>query len=375
MIAFPVVLMLPPSGTSRSEQWVAAGRLAAARDLARRLGRIRGVASIHVLAGNRSDSESLHELGVKSLPAPPGSFHFGRALADIITEQGFERCAYFGGSSAALMVEQALEDVFDRVAQHEHPFAVVNNYHSTDWIVLNHAPELTRLWESLPKDNPLGWVLYHEAGYEVHSLAPSAASRVDIDTPSDLFMLHQHPDLGAELDSFLASAPPEQLIKVQRVQDVMQSPASTLTLIGRASAHLWHTLEQRTQIWIRAFVEERGMIASGRLARAEVQSILGEILEVWGPRRFVERLTRVSDAVLWDTRVWMAHRGPWPSAADRFASDLGWVDEIEDTTLRELIRAVQEAASPIVTGGHGVVSGGVYALVESFESESHHPSR
>ncbi len=70
-------------------------------------------------------------------------------------------------------------------------------------------------------------------------------------------------------------------------------------------------------------------------------------------------------ALLWDNRVWMAHRGLWPSAADRFASDLGWAEQVNHPDLAALTRALHGARIPILTGGHSLVSGSLLALLES----------
>jgi hypothetical protein len=128
---------------------------------------------------------------------------------------------------------------------------------------------------------------------------------------------------------------------------------------------MWSQLERKTQIWVRLFVEERGMVASGRLEHGEVRSLVAQALEDAGPRAFVQQLQLLSDAVLWDTRVWMAHRGSWPSAADRYAADLGWAREVRDRATRRLTREISRASIPILTGGHGVVSGSAYALLET----------
>jgi len=74
------------------------------------------------------------------------------------------------------------------------------------------------------------------------------------------------------------------------------------------------------------------------------------------------------EAVFFDTRVVLAHHRLWPSAADRYASDLGLADRIQDSFLREFTAAAVNAPIPIVLGGHGVVSGGLYALVEIAEA-------
>jgi hypothetical protein len=64
----------------------------------------------------------------------------------------------------------------------------------------------------------------------------------------------------------------------------------------------------------------------------------------------------------------MAAAGGWPSAADRYAADLGWVEQITDPNLLRLSRAIQGSTIPILAGGHGVVAGGIYALLESMEA-------
>ncbi len=107
------------------------------------------------------------------------------------------------------------------------------------------------------------------------------------------------------------------------------------------------------------------MVASGRLQAGEVRPLLAEAAESWGAEAFIRRLEQMADGVLWDTRVWMAHRGGWPSAADRFAADLGWTDQVADPALRALTAAINRARIPILTGGHGLVSGDVLALLET----------
>jgi len=361
--------MLPPAGSSPAEHWVAEGRRAAARDLLRRLLVLDLVDQVLVLAAEQTDRDDLADLGGIPLIVPEGRFHFGHILARTVEEGNYQRLAYFGGGSAPLMTTDLLLEAFDRMLTAEGPMAVVNNYHSSDWVVLNHAQSLIPLAARLPTDNPLGWVLDHEAGFDVHALPPSAATRNDIDTPTDILLLLHHPNIGMDLKEFLAQAPREWLKRIDSLRKVMKTPASTLILIGRASSHVWQTLEQVTQIWVRIFVEERGMVASGRVARGEAKSLIGEVLDMWGAQIFVEHLSSMSDAVLWDTRVWMAHRGAWPSAADRFAADLGWDDQVEDAALRELTHAINQASIPIVTGGYGVVSGGVYAMLEVIEED------
>ncbi len=362
--AIPVILMTPPHGPSPAEQWMAKGRRAASLDLIYLLSQVEALGQVYALAADSKDREAFEAAGAIALESTRDTFHFGEELAGIAERGNHDSLAYFGGASAPLLQEDLLTHAVETLNRVGERAAVVNNFHSTDWGLLNCAHLLSSLAERLPSDNPLGWVLEHDAGFFVHALEPSAATRVDLDTPADLMLLSNHPALGKELSSFLAQAPDAQRKRLEEIRSVLSSPGSTMIVIGRSSSDAWRQLERRTQIWVRLFVEERGMAASGRLERGEVRSLVAQLLEDMGAESFVEELSSLSDAVLWDTRVWMAHRGKFPSAADRFAADLGWVDQIEDPALHRLTHAVNDAAIPIVTGGHGVVSGGVYALVD-----------
>jgi hypothetical protein len=72
----------------------------------------------------------------------------------------------------------------------------------------------------------------------------------------------------------------------------------------------------------------------------------------------------MAQAVLVDTRLLLAHHLLWPAAADRYHSDLGQWQAIADPWLRDLSRAGVESGVPVVLGGHGVVAGGLYAMVD-----------
>ena len=68
--------------------------------------------------------------------------------------------------------------------------------------------------------------------------------------------------------------------------------------------------------------------------------------------------------MIFDSRVLMAAEGIHPDAADRFASDLYWLNSIRDPWLRDFTQAAAEAPIPVILGGHSVVAGGLYALAE-----------
>lgn len=362
MEPIPVLLMLPPAGRTRAEGWVAQARRAASLDLLSRLQRVPQAGAISVLAAAPEDQRELQRGGARLLKASAGEFHFGRVVAEILRQEGWPTLAYFGGASAPLAGEVFLREAFQRAGTGR---AVVNNYHSTDWAIVGDAAVLIQMAERLPTDNPIGWVLDHEAGLAVESLPSSAASRADIDTPADAALLRDHPDAGPEMRSFLGALPESLAETLVRLRRVIETPARTLAVIGRVSSDAWQALEAHRRIWVRVFSEERGMLASGRLARGEVRSFIGSAVDRMGAEAFLSEMAGMADGLVWDTRVWMAQRGPWPPASDRFAADLGWAADVSDPSLRALTEAAASAPLPVLMGGHGVVAGGLLALLES----------
>jgi len=137
-----------------------------------------------------------------------------------------------------------------------------------------------------------------------------------------------------------------------------------MLVAGRVPSYAWRYLEEETACQVRIFSEERGMEASGKVERGEVRSLLGFYLEEVGPRQFFQALGELVDLALLDSRVLFAHLGRQPTAADRFWSDLLRPEEIEDPLVREFTARALEAPVPIVLGGHSLVAGGLYALVE-----------
>ncbi len=360
----PAIIMLSPWGSSEAERWMATARAAAASDLVSRLRDLPQYDPILLLAADESDVDRLTAAGATPIPYRQTGFHFGRVLAETVRTQGLDRLAYFGGASAPLVHAGLLRELAERLGEAGARHAVVNNLHSTDWGLIDGSQPLLSLRERLPLDNALGWVLKHEAGYAVTDLPPTAASRLDLDTPTDILMASGHPDAGPQLTKFLGNLSPNWLERRERIQTLLATPAGHLTLIGRVLPRAWIGLGRKTQLWIRVFAEERGMIASGRHAADQVRSLIHELVGVAGAAGFAGYLAELADGVLWDTRVWMSARGGWPSAADRFAADLVWPEAIADPTLRELTQAIEAAPIPIMAGGHGVVAGGLLAMLE-----------
>jgi len=246
---------------------------------------------------------------------------------------------------------------------------ITNNFYSSDFAAFGPTSAL----EGHPppdNDNELAWLLGEKIGLPVRELPRSGATQFDIDTPVDLLTLAVHPGAGPRARSFLDSLALDTF-PLDTALPFMLDREATILVAGRVSSATWSYLERETACSTRVLSEERGMRASGRQARGEVRSLLGYFLDAVGLVRFFESLAAMGQAVFLDNRVLFAHRGLWPSAADRFYSDLRQPAQIHDPFVRALTEAAMAATIPFIMGGHSLVSGGMYALVEAAWARGH----
>jgi hypothetical protein len=304
------------------------------------------------------------DIGVayQTVISSPGSIHVGRYLSDLAQKFNLDRLLYFGGGSAPLLADETLTGVIERLTANDR-LVIANNRFASDWAAVAPASAIAAWIERLPQDNMLGWVLSAEGGLPVEDYPASAASRLDIDTPVDLITLAAHPRTKPYLRRYLDSLPLNGQPLAQLLK-TLATPASHLFIAGRLGPAPWQTLNKATQCWIRVFSEERGMVSSGRQARGEVFSFFADYLSAIGPESFFEKLSGQVQAALIDSRALMAHHHLWPDEADRFASDLGLVEVIKDTWLREFTAAAMAAPIPVLLGGHSLLAGDLFAFCE-----------
>lgn len=359
--------MVGGGGDSAVERAIRQAREAAARDLLEALLGADLVGRVVVATDDAAWAADLEMPSVELDLDPPGvPFHFGQRLSGLIRRHRVERALYAGGGSAPLMSLDDWRNALDGLGAGG-PAAVVNNLHSSDWVAFYPAHELAAVVAAQDRDNALGWVLAREVGIPTRALAPSAASRFDLDTPADLLVARAHARTGPHLRAALGRLGWSDR-PVEGVLHVMGEEGRHLAVVGRSSSATWSALERATQCWVRLFVEERGMIASRRLARGEVRSLLADFLERVGIEGFFAELASLVDAVLMDSRVILGARGLWPSAADRFNADLLQWEAVQEPFLRRFSRAASEASVPILMGGQSVVSGGLMALLDVLEA-------
>lgn len=366
-----LVIMTGSSERSEVERMVALARQAITLDTVERALAVEAIGRIVIVTDSASLAESLSRPEAVEgrgkpvhieLEAPGEEFHFGRRLRELIIEQGMEKVFYIGGGSSALLSTEEMGRIAETLLSTDE-VVIANNFYSTDFAAFAPAQAIESI-EPPIVDNDLAWLLVEQAGLPCKELPRTAATQLDVDTPTDLMTLKPHPGVGPHTRRYLDSLELDTSHIEQALEFLTDRDAEVL-VAGRVSASTWAYLEEETACRVRLFAEERGMRASGRQARGEALSLLGFYLEEVGLERFFATLAEMSQAAFLDSRVLFAHRGIWPPAADRFYSDLRQPKKINDPWVRRFTEAAIEASIPVVLGGHSLVSGGLYALVEA----------
>ena len=360
-----LVIMTGSSEGSEVERMVALARQAITLDTVERALAVEAIGPIVLATNSASLAENLRGMPVHvELGTAGEEFHFGRRLRELINKYGIDKVFYIGGGSSALLSSEEMGRIAETLLSTDE-LVIANNFYSTDFAAFAPAQAINSIEPpTLTLDNDLAWRLVKRAGLPCKELPRSAATQLDVDTPTDLMTLKPHPGVGPHtrryLDSLeLDTSHIEQALKFFTDRD------TEVLVAGRVSASTWAYLEQETACRVRLFAEERGMRASGRQAWGEALSLLGFYLEEVGLERFFATLAKMSQAAFLDSRILFAHRRMWPSAADRFYSDLRQAEKISDPWVRRFTETAMEAPIPVVLGGHSLVSGGLYALVET----------
>ncbi len=357
------------SEASEPERMVSLARQAVSLDLVERALQVPAIGPIIVATNSAPLAGQLAGRPViVDRDSPDRPFHFGRRLQQIVTRYDLRRCFYVGGGAGPLLGSGQLAEVAARLLAADR-LVVTNNFYSSDLAAF--TPTSALAGRPPPEnDNELAWLLGDGAGLPVHELPRSGATQFDVDTPVDLLTLAAHPGAGPHARACLNRLALDTEAIDAALPLFLDRDAEVL-VAGRVGSATWSYLERETACRTRIIAEERGMRASRRQARGQVRSVLGYYLDAVGLERFFHSLATLGQAILLDNRVILAHRGLWPSAADRFYSDLRRPAEVRDPFLRDLTAAAMAAPVPVIMGGHSLVSGGVYALVEAAWARGH----
>lgn len=320
-----------------------------------------------VCTGRRELAAQAQAVGAEVDFDPPGlPFHFGERMQALIRERGLTAVCSMGGGAAPLISLDEMQTI-GRLFQERRRFVAANNVYSADIVAFAPADAVLNI-PPPPMDNSLALALHYDAGLPLVSLPRTLGLHFDVDTPSDVLVLAVHPDRGPRVDVSLADAALD-LAPLQAAKKTLVDPTKDVFIFGRLGGPLFSYLDERARCRIRLLSEERGMKALGRDVRGEVRSLLGYMVDTVGAAGLVRLLETLCSTAFLDSRVLMAHARKAVGAADRFYSDLKMPEHIRDPWLRELTAAAAESSVPILLGGHGLVHGGIWALVDAAHRE------
>ncbi len=347
---------------SEIERTLAGVRQAVLLDNISKMQHLGNVGTIYLFTNFPWLAEEAQAMGVRIWQSEEGggAFHFGRALRDLINKENLENIFYIGGASLPFVTVQELQEICDLLLQNEE-IVYSNNAQSADVVAFTPGGLINRI--DPPKmDNILAVSLRDGTGVAHRLFKNSTGLLFDLDTPADLLVLAGSPFVGPRTHQRLKTLRLD-LSRLDRAKAVLRGDYEEILLLGRVGAPLVALINHNLKARLRIFSEERGMKALGREERGEVVSLMGFFFEEVGPRRFVGYLEKVAHCAFLDTRVLMAHLKLHPSTEERFLSDLGAWEELQDPALREFTRAAVESSIPILCGGHSLVLGGLWALV------------
>jgi len=289
-------------------------------------------------------------------------FHFGRTLQQVVRESEADSVIYLSGAALPLISQAEIRWILEALSRPT-PTVVVNNLQSVDLVAWSPASNVERITPP-ENDNLLGWLL-RETGMERVLIPNSAGIHFDLDTPTDFLTLGLS-GLGGPrtLAALKAVNWPLALDRLTTAANVLTTDLPEVALIGRVGTPIVDHFNKNLRVRLRLFSEERGMKATGREEEGKVFSLIGDLVDELGPDRFFRHLERICDAAFFDTRVLFANRGRRVTEWDRFHSDLGMPERIQDPFVRAFTAAALAAKVPIVLGGHSTVSGGLWLLVD-----------
>lgn len=289
-------------------------------------------------------------------------FHFGQWLVRMVKKYRPHNLFYWGGGASPLITREIIESLSASIISGK-DILYTNNFFSSDWVVFTPARACLKITPP-PLDNNLAYYLWKEAGLRSIYIDPSVEIVGDVDTPADLLVLSKLPGAGRKTQKYLNSLP-LNTSRVEKFTELLKN-RSRIFLYGRVGSSLFKYLDKRSPCSFRIISEERGMRAFGRVARGEVRSILGFMFDQMGIDKTFDFIESLADAAVMDSRVTFYHLRKYVSTPDRFYSDLGLYENIEDPWVRDFTQRVVESSIPILTGGHSLILGGLWGLVSAY---------
>lgn len=353
---------------SEIEEMMSSVREAALLDNLEKMNRVASLDQIYLYTNRAELVEPARQLGaiVTLNSIEPGKFHFGDELKKVIGKHGLKKVFCLNGAGCPLISVEELEMISRKLLEREQ-FVYTNNTQSADMVAFT-VPENIANAKLPAMDNSLALTLRDQLGLEMELMPHSLGLLFDIDTPTDLLVLGAGPFCGPRTRQALDKLNLNYQT-LERSKAVLSDEYEDVALVGRVGAPIIGRLNAVLKLRLRVFSEERGMKSLGRIDSGEVLSLLGLLIDHAGVERFFDYLSAVARCAFIDSRVLMYHYKLDLSDRERFLSDLGRWQEIENSWLREFTRLATECSIPVVLGGHSLVSGSLWALCDELAPE------
>lgn len=295
-----------------------------------------------------------------------GDFNLGKRLSEIIDKHELEGVFYLGGAAGPLITVEEINE-FCRIVKKKPNVVMTNNVQSSDIIVFAPAEYIKKIRFFPVKDNPLGNLL-RNAGLKKILMPHSTGIHFDIDTPIDMLILSINPRIGAHVKLAFQKLnyKTDQLI---RAKHYLALPYADVVLSGRVGSPVITHVNTMLRCRLRVYSEERGMKYLKREENELVKSLLAKTMEVMGIRQFFDYMSELANVMFMDTRVIYAHHKLHLTENDRFYADLLIPEKIENPFAKELTEEIINAPITVVPGGHSLISGGMWSLVETLHHE------
>ena len=292
--------------------------------------------------------------------AGPDHGSYGQRLADLVAEERPRHGIIVLGSGAVPLMRRTDAARLVAAASADGRHALTNNRFSSDVCAVSQARRLQDL-PPLPTDNVLPRWLEEAAGYRVRELPGRGRLAIDLDTPLDLALLGLVPRAPADIRALAArpAGPPSR--RTPRGGDRSPPGAAADGSVELSHAALAGAARQVPGPLPGRGARPEGVPVGGEHPPASIDA--GPAAGRARPGRTRRDVAELADGALIDTRVLMADRlgideAAWPSAEDRFASDLLLPDAIADPWLAALTHSAQGASVPIQLGAHTLVGPG-----------------
>lgn len=351
--------------TSEPARWLKQTREAMVLDLLRKLNSIEIIDRIIISSNDDDFLEIINGMDPRIILDKfhsPKSFNFGEWLSERILKYKPRSVFYWGAGASPFMTGELLESFCASISTGK-DIMYANNFFSADWVAFTPAEASLEITPP-PMDNNLAYYLWQERSLRSIYIAPSVEIIGDVDTPADLLVLKVHPNTSSHTADYLKTLDLDTT-RIKKFISLLPE-RNRIFLSGRVGSSLFKYLDTRSPCKYRIISEERGMRSSGRLKRREVRSFFGEMIEKVGLDMVFQFIEETSKAAVIDSRVIFAHISKKVSTNDRFYSDLGIPGMIGDPFVREFTKRVINSPIPILTGGHSLILGGLWALVSAF---------